>query len=588
MSQRLSSDRRSFKQFLSTLLRKVQMPALRGSAKDRIDPQWLPGLTQIRQEVKGGRFDLNALINRLTKLIRGVVHAGGAGVWLFTNDEVFLYAGAGTASNDERLRLEVISKLASACRLRQDSASRLANPTAIGTGYDQSDSVDTNSLLVEPIHQGHNVAGALAVFADEFNAFSERDIANFRLLADLLAQAISKAAEAGLQESVALEPAAMLQLIERIIPALQRMLGSDLSARHSIRRFSQSESRHELPSTGIYTKPFQDSHPGPATGGMETMGGARTGHDQEPLAPLGDSTSRSSPPELSVPRIGVWAASKSKLAEISTLGPVVRQKWERTLAWVTNFTWRIAKATRPTEVVQRGLRHAQGSFLRAMKLTNTRLQMLLQSRSNRRVFLRAAPVTAIIMAIAVTFLILKRKTDLHSPAQTAASRSGTTTLEDTILPSAAKPDSREAPVSEQFGTSAPLQVSHMHVTDRATEAAVRTLSRFELAGLRRQAEYGDDSAAFQMGMAYEIGRGVPQGCATAAQWVAKAAREGNAAAQYNLGLRYRDGDGLPRDEDEAVKWLQKAAAQHSSDAQVALAVLTTQQARVIPSSQTSR
>jgi TPR repeat protein len=130
-------------------------------------------------------------------------------------------------------------------------------------------------------------------------------------------------------------------------------------------------------------------------------------------------------------------------------------------------------------------------------------------------------------------------------------------------------------------------MSHMHVTDRATEVAVRTLSGFELAGLRRRAEYGDDSAAFQMGMAYEIGHGVRQRCATAAQWVAHAAREGNTAAQYNLGLRYRDGDGLPRNEVEAVKWLQKAAAQHSSDAQVALASLITHQARVISSSQTS-
>lgn len=90
-----------------------------------------------------------------------------------------------------------------------------------------------------------------------------------------------------------------------------------------------------------------------------------------------------------------------------------------------------------------------------------------------------------------------------------------------------------------------------------------------------------------MGMAYEIGRGVPQRCATAAQWVAKAAREGNTAAQYNLGLRYRDGDGLPRDEGQAAKWLQKASAQHSSDAQVASGVLSTHDAHVIPSSQAS-
>ena len=582
MSLRLSPDRRSFKQFLSTLFRRIQMSGLRGSADDRIDPQWLPSLTQIRQEVKSGRFDLNALTNRLTQLIQGVVHAGGAGVWLFTNDEVFLYAATGTASNDERLRLEVLSKLASACQLSQGPASRLVNPLPIGTGDNARDLGDANSLLVESIQLGQNVAGALAVFSHEFNAFTESDVANLHLLADLLAQALTKAAEAELLESVALEPAAMLQLIERIIPTLQRMLESNVSARHSIRRFPQSELRHELPNAGIHTKPFRDSHePGPARGGTEEMAGMSTGHDHKLLAPLGASTSLSPYHEQNVPRIGLWAALKSNLAEISTLGPVVRQKWERTLAWVTNFTSRITIA-RPTVVVQRG---PQGSFLRAMKLINTRLQMVLQWRSNRRVYLRAAPVMAI-LAIVVTFLLLRKQTDLHIPAQTVASSSRTTARENTASPSAAQSNAREAPVTDPFGASAPLQMSHMHVTDRATEAAVRTLSGFELAGLRRRAEYGDDSAAFQMGMAYEIGHGVRQRCATAAQWVANAAREGNTAAQYNLGLRYRDGDGLPRNEVEAVKWLQKAAAQHSSDAQVALASLITHQARVISSSQT--
>jgi len=587
MSLRLSPDRRSFKKFLSTLFRQIQMPGLRGSADDRIDPQWLPSLTMIRQDVKAGEFDANALINRLTKLIQGAVHADGAGVWLFTNDEVFLYAGAGSASNDERLRLEVLSKLASACQLIQDSASRLVNLTAIGTGYNRSDPGDANTLLVEPIHLGHKVAGALAVFSDEFNAFTEGDVVNLHLLGDLLAQALSKAAEAALLESIALEPAAMLQLIERIIPALQRMLESDVRAHHSIRRLPQCEFRHEPPSTSIYAKPFRVSHePGPATGGPETLGGTRAGHDHEPLAPPGDSTSASPLQEQIVPRVGLWAALKSNLAETSTLRPVVRQPWERTLAWVTNFTSRLAAAARPTVIGQLGPRRAQGSFLRTMKLTNTWLQMLLQSRTNRRVFLRVAPIMAI-LAIVVTFLILRKKTDLHNPAQTVASGSRTTARENTVPPSAAQSNARETPMTEPFGASAPLQMSHMHVTDPATEAAVRTLSRFELAGLRRRAEYGDDSAAFQMGMAYEIGRGVAQRCATAAQWVAKAAREGNTAAQYNLGLRYRDGDGLPRNEDEAVKWLQKAAAQHSSGAQVALAVLITHQARVIPSSQTS-
>jgi uncharacterized protein len=136
--------------------------------------------------------------------------------------------------------------------------------------------------------------------------------------------------------------------------------------------------------------------------------------------------------------------------------------------------------------------------------------------------------------------------------------------------------------------SAVIPVSHMHITDRATESAVRTLSSYEMAGLRRRAEYGDVSAAFEMGMAYEIGRGVPQRCATAAQWVTRAASENNSAAQYNLGLRYREGDGVAADDNEALKWLQKAAAHQNSDAQAAIGVLTEHQARVIPPSQTSQ
>jgi len=124
MSERLPLDRRSFRQFLSTLFQQIHRQGLCGSLDYRIDPQSLQDLIQIRKEVKGGRFDLNAFPTRLTKLAQRVVGAGGVGVWLFTRDEVFFYAGAGTASNDERLRLEVISKLASACKLGHHSASQ--------------------------------------------------------------------------------------------------------------------------------------------------------------------------------------------------------------------------------------------------------------------------------------------------------------------------------------------------------------------------------------------------------------------------------------------------------------------------------
>ncbi len=118
--------------------------------------------------------------------------------------------------------------------------------------------------------------------------------------------------------------------------------------------------------------------------------------------------------------------------------------------------------------------------------------------------------------------------------------------------------------------------SHKRVTDSATSAALGDLSRFEIPGLLRQARYGDDSAAFLVGMAYETGRGVPQSCEKAARWVKEAATDGDAAAEYNLSLRYRDGDGLPADSGQSEKWLQKAAAQNYPQALTASAVQTEQ------------
>ena len=128
--------------------------------------------------------------------------------------------------------------------------------------------------------------------------------------------------------------------------------------------------------------------------------------------------------------------------------------------------------------------------------------------------------------------------------------------------------------ADQFRLVPPVQVSHRQVTDRAALSVVETLSRYEIRALRRQAYYGDDSAALIMGMLYETGRYVPQSCTKATDWVRRSANWGNAAAQYNLGLRYQEGDGLPANEDAAENWLRKAADQRYSSARLALEALT--------------
>jgi len=123
-----------------------------------------------------------------------------------------------------------------------------------------------------------------------------------------------------------------------------------------------------------------------------------------------------------------------------------------------------------------------------------------------------------------------------------------------------QPEAQAASQSAEADAFLPsLESSHLQVTDATTWSVVDALSPYEMKTLRRQAEYGDESAGLTLGMAYETGRHVPQSCTKAAHWVTLAAAEGSAAAQYNLALRYLQGDGIPTDLEAGNRWLQKAA-----------------------------
>jgi TPR repeat protein len=86
------------------------------------------------------------------------------------------------------------------------------------------------------------------------------------------------------------------------------------------------------------------------------------------------------------------------------------------------------------------------------------------------------------------------------------------------------------------------------------------------AQLLKTAEAGDAQAQFELGRAYEDGKGVPQDDARAVEWFRKSAEQGNAQAQNSLGVMCALGRGVPRDREEAVRWYKKAAKQGMTEA----------------------
>ncbi|MGH6838515.1 MAG: hypothetical protein ACREDT_06905 [Methylocella sp.] len=84
---------------------------------------------------------------------------------------------------------------------------------------------------------------------------------------------------------------------------------------------------------------------------------------------------------------------------------------------------------------------------------------------------------------------------------------------------------------------------------------------------------GDGEAALNLGLMYDLGRGVLQDSAMAYRWYRQAAEAGLTQAAFNVAVMLDSGAGVPRDGAEAALWYARAAASGHHRAQYALAQL---------------
>ena len=220
----------------------------------------------------------------------------------------------------------------------------------------------------------------------------------------------------------------------------------------------------------------------------------------------------------------------------------------------------------------------------AEQRTESRINRLqdfrLRIRVNGTTLRRSASALAILLVMSA-FLLMESGLFRSDSTAAASARSETQTVGGANRAPTERPVSTNATVQTRNvathkASAATGPTSHLLITDPSTEDIVQNLTRFEVSTVRRQAATGDEEAAFQLGMMYEVGYDVKQNCSKAAEWVTKAAEAGYPPAQYNLGLRYKDGDGVTASTAEAEKWLNKAAAGKYRPARVALAKLLPQ------------
>jgi len=84
------------------------------------------------------------------------------------------------------------------------------------------------------------------------------------------------------------------------------------------------------------------------------------------------------------------------------------------------------------------------------------------------------------------------------------------------------------------------------------------------------AERGHGPAAYELGEAYNAGRGVDKDLTAGAKWINAAAARGEPRAQYAVGAAFYNGAGVDQDYLRAAEYLGKAAEQGHPDAQFLL------------------
>src|SRR4051812_23921136 len=99
------------------------------------------------------------------------------------------------------------------------------------------------------------------------------------------------------------------------------------------------------------------------------------------------------------------------------------------------------------------------------------------------------------------------------------------------------------------------------VAAQSVKAGIEAWQRADYSGAvaiwRPLAEGGDADAAFNLGQAYRLGRGVPTNLSIAKSWFERAARQNHVDAQTTLGLLlFQNGD-----QAQGLKWLKAAAVQ---------------------------
>jgi len=177
------------------------------------------------------------------------------------------------------------------------------------------------------------------------------------------------------------------------------------------------------------------------------------------------------------------------------------------------------------------------------------------------------------------------KPDAAAPGQPTPSMTSPTPIGKQSLNTAPTDTTASIAIPQGLASAPPVLISDGDVTGAIPAAggkkpAMAQVPQGEnlpepIAGpkLRASALKGDPAAAYEIGVRYAEGKGVPQNLDEAAKWFDRAAQAGIIPATFRLGTFYEKGLGVKKDTDLARRYYTQAADRGNAKAMHNLAVL---------------
>lgn len=188
----------------------------------------LAEIVETRKLVLTGEPDLRGAAGLIVARLLRITKSSGVAIGILDKNQLTYLAGSGSAAGESGEQVAVKSSLSGPC-LQTGKILRRAD---VATGPQLAPEFrrdhTVRSLIAVPIHRETRVAGVVELRFAAINGFTEDDVYACELMAALMTEALARADELDKKEALAAEREAMLQILEKIKPQLEKLAGEPI------------------------------------------------------------------------------------------------------------------------------------------------------------------------------------------------------------------------------------------------------------------------------------------------------------------------------------------------------------------------